>query len=460
MNRTAFILFFILVFSGSSKIHADTLTVGNIAIEGNVHTKENYILRHLTIKSGQLLTPEQLQNEIDHSEKQLFNTSLFLEVNINTQINRQAVDILVRVKERWYFFAAPVVELADRSFNEWWVDHGHRLNRVDFGLNLQYKNMWGRNERLTVASQSGYSTVFGLEYQIPYLNKKQNSGLSALFLYDRNFEVAYGISSTNKLQYVRSHTMQRQRIITELSYTYSSNVRIKYSLDAGYKYVQIQDGLAKLNPDYLATDYTWQKWFLINYRFEANFLDRYFYPLNGYLIEFSLSKQGLGVFNDVNYWQTNAGMAFFHPLSNRFSYGGGFKVNWSNTDYYFLGSPALGYRKNYLRSFEYYLISGKSTILNRNEVKFEWIKKNVKLNILENAEKFNPVPVELYLKAWFDQGYCQGAANSSYMLTDKWLYSFGLGVDFVCYYDIVIRLEPGINSLGEAGVFLNFQKGI
>lgn len=41
------------------------------------------------------------------------------------------------------------------------------------------------------------------------------------------------------------------------------------------------------------------------------------------------------------------------------------------------------------------------------------------------------------------------------VLQNSLLYGTGVGIDFVTYYDKVLRVEYGINGLGESGLFLH-----
>ena len=41
-------------------------------------------------------------------------------------------------------------------------------------------------------------------------------------------------------------------------------------------------------------------------------------------------------------------------------------------------------------------------------------------------------------------------------LDNKFIYGTGMGLDFVTYYDKVLRLEYGINDMGETGLFIHF----
>ena len=41
--------------------------------------------------------------------------------------------------------------------------------------------------------------------------------------------------------------------------------------------------------------------------------------------------------------------------------------------------------------------------------------------------------------------------------SNEFLYGYGLGIDFVTYYDIVFRVEFSANKFGETGLFLHFN---
>jgi hypothetical protein len=40
-------------------------------------------------------------------------------------------------------------------------------------------------------------------------------------------------------------------------------------------------------------------------------------------------------------------------------------------------------------------------------------------------------------------------------LSNEWQYSYGIGYDYVTYYDLVFRFEYAINKLNEHGLFFH-----
>ena len=88
------------------------------------------------------------------------------------------------------------------------------------------------------------------------------------------------------------------------------------------------------------------------------------------------------------------------------------------------------------------------------------IKKNtIDLRTLfKNFDKFH---YSLFLNAFGDAGYAIDNLNAATNpLANKLQYSYGLGLDFVSYYDLVIRFEGSINALKEPGFYINFTKPI
>ncbi|WP_341838458.1 POTRA domain-containing protein [Chitinophaga pollutisoli] len=99
------------------------IVVRDIVVTGNKRTRRSIILREIGIKPGDTLRLRNLQVILETNRKQLLNTSLFLNVLTNVKDwNGNEANIVFDVWERWYLLAFPVFKLADRNFNQWWVE--------------------------------------------------------------------------------------------------------------------------------------------------------------------------------------------------------------------------------------------------------------------------------------------------------------------------------------------------
>jgi len=73
-------------------------------------------------------------------------------------------------------------------------------------------------------------------------------------------------------------------------------------------------------------------------------------------------------------------------------------------------------------------------------------------------KQFNKSHFSIYATIFSDIGYTKN--NTDYLnnsLTNSILWGRGFSIDYVTYYDKLLRIEFSINKLGEKGVFLHFS---
>jgi hypothetical protein len=72
-------------------------------------------------------------------------------------------------------------------------------------------------------------------------------------------------------------------------------------------------------------------------------------------------------------------------------------------------------------------------------------------------EKFNKIPIHIYLGSYFDLGYVDAKkSNSLGFLENELMVGGGASIDLVTYYDLVFRTELSVNRFNEKGIFLHF----
>ena len=73
-------------------------------------------------------------------------------------------------------------------------------------------------------------------------------------------------------------------------------------------------------------------------------------------------------------------------------------------------------------------------------------------------DQFNKSHYSLFLGFFSDLGYViDKQTNLQNPLANTVLWSSGVSLDYVTYYDKLLRIEFSINHLGEKGVFLHFS---
>jgi hypothetical protein len=160
--------------------------INKIIIDGNARTKPQIILREITFSEGDSVPSDELMKKMQESRNHLQNLGLFNEVVVNIKDwSEKNVDVSVSVKERWYTFPIPALDLYDRNFNVWWVDHEHSIKWLQLGLRFYQQNM--RAAMKICSYQHCLAIRRFLEHHITFrtLTENKRSGYDLQFLITR-----------------------------------------------------------------------------------------------------------------------------------------------------------------------------------------------------------------------------------------------------------------------------------
>lgn len=440
----------------------DTVVVSDLIITGNHITRLSVITRELYIHEGDTLGQEVYLRAIERTRENLMNTGLFNFVTITQQpVGDRDLVVIIDLKERWYIFPVPIFEMVDRNFNEW-VKTGD-WSRVNYGAYLNWDNFRGRNESLKFLFRWGYSQRIGISYSIPYINKNQEEGMSFGFGYGRNREANYGVENSEQLLLKNIDSYVRKDISASFRYTRRNGFYNTGTFGVDYRYNSISDTLAQLNPDYLGKGRTSQELIVISWQFRRDRRDYKVYPLKGYLVDFDIVKNGVGLLKnepDLLYLQSQ--FKYFHKFSERWFWASSVKGKLSGrSDAPYFNQRGFGFLNDFVRGYEYYVIPGQNFFLNRNSLKFALLPTRVISLPFNFLEKFRTIPYAFYLNANFDAGYVRDRQfKDRNPLANRWIYGYGVGLDYVTYYNLVLRVEYSFNRSGESGFFLHFTAPI
>jgi hypothetical protein len=232
----------------------------------------------------------------------------------------------------------------------------------------------------------------------------------------------------------------------------------RHTLRISYISRTFNDSLLKV-PGYLPDSSHHLNYFSIYYQYKNDHRDRQFYPLKGSYFDFEIDQNGIRAAH-VNELFLKANIRKYLQLFNRWYFASGFTLKVTLTPqpaYLFL--KGLGYGREFVRGYEYYVIDGKDFILWKNNFKFAILPEKVFSVDFLRSRKFNTVPYALYLNVFCDAGYAgndQPAVADGNTLTNSLLVGYGAGFDFTTYYDVVLRLEFSMNGKGEPGIYLHF----
>jgi len=456
-----FLFFPLLLFSVFAQAQNNVI-ISSLTFEGNKITRERILLREMTFREGQSISRSQLNYHLDRSKGNIWNLQLFNFVEIDTcWFSQTEIDIVVRVTERWYVWPIPFVEFADRNLSEWWETK--RWDRLDYGTLIKWSNFRGRREELTLHLRFGYNNQYEIRYEVPYLDHAQKWGIGFQGGYRQGREVAYTTVGNKRVFYKNPNKYIRKESFGAISPTWRPNLYNVHKLEVGYARYWILDSVAKLQPEYFGAGENLAKYFSIEYEVLRDVTDYTDYPLKGYRFELRLRKDGLRILDSpIDLWSLEVEFAKYWQLHKRwyFAHAQKIKVSSTNGQAYSL-QQGLGYERDFVRGYEYYVIDGQHFGLLKTALKWAILPfRKVKLKFLKSS-KFNTLPLAIYANLNFDLGYViDNQFNQGNPLAGSMLLGGGLGIDLVTFYDISWRFEYSMNKNLEHGFFVHFTKHI
>lgn len=455
-----------LLFLFLVNLEGQTIEINNVKIQGNQKTRDKIILREMLFETGDRLSDSLFLEQLERSRQLVMNTGLFNEANFTVEeLGAGKVDILISVVEAWYIYPVPVFELIDRNFNVWWVEQNHSLDRINFGIEFAHLNFTGQKDKLKLTAKSGYTQSYMLKYSLPFIDRAQTLGILTEVGYARNRELNYN-SVDNKQLFFKDpdsrFILQRFQAVSGL--VYRPGHHLTHSLRLRYQQNQIDDYIAnELNPDFFLNGRKLQRAFFLNYHFIYDFRDVRSYPLSGNLFSAEIRKEGLGLFKDRNALNINLHYDHYWPLSETWSTGVNVSTKTSliRQQQPFNEYRALGFGRNTLYGYEYYVVNGMDMALAKGFLRVRLTKDELKFGKFIPIKAFRKMPIKVYLN--LNQGL--GIVNDPYTreinpFSNRVLWGGGLGLDIVLYYDKVFRFQYSYNHLWEHGLFLHFNTNI
>lgn len=457
---------------------APYIKISQVEVSGNKRTKDRILIRELDFKIGDTLATfelvnqnrisgqkrfvsndsSQLARELQYSRENIINTKLFLTVDFHLDsINIDEYKLNIEVKERWYFWAFPVIKLDYPNLNDWLKDPD--LDLISKGIFTSHNNLWGLSHQASLIATWGSSSAYGLGYYIPWIGNGQKIGIRFGGIYKNSGVVEYGSLDNERQMMYNKNSMQE--------YLLSSTVIIRPGLynyatikmDGGY--IAVSDTLHSTAPNYLPDNKS-------NISMVNLYLDYYYdsrnnraYPLKGNYLKAFVDKRGLGIIShDVDYFYYGIDFHFYQKIGKKFYMAEMLKLVKSSSEnipYYFQQTLTSG--KDFIRGYDYYALRGDDMYYFKNNFKYELIKPGIRKPKKEKHQdsKFRCIPYAFYLNLFADAGYLADNFNgSTNSLNNKFLYSWGLGIDFISYYDLVLRFEYAFTSIGTHGFFFGF----
>ncbi|WKN40481.1 POTRA domain-containing protein [Tunicatimonas pelagia] len=453
------------VRTDSAQFLSDFITIDRIFVLGNRITKQSIIERELSISEGLTFPAYELNKLLKEDRKKLMNTRLFLDVDLHVvEIQPGQADVIIRVAERWYTVPTPYLALpaAVRNINVFLDDPDWNL--LTYGIKFTQFNFRGRNERLAAIAQFGFTREFSIEYSIPYVDAAQKNGIEVGFSYSENRNTNY-MTRDHRFQFSNNVldaplNPALREVIASLGWSYRPSYYNTHGITLSYSDALVADTVLGLNPDYFTHGDNRQQYFMLNYTARGDYRDFIGYPLKGYQWRTSVSKLGLGIFDHIDIFRVSGSYSHFLDLGKGFYF--------ATSAYGYFSTPrfqpyanfrGLGYRGLWLRGYELDVIEGQSFVMNQNTIRKRIFDREFDFSRIIPIDQFNVIPLSIYLKGYIDQGYVSNTIpyEQSDRLSNRYLMGYGLGIDFVTFYDSVFRVEYSWKIDGTNGPYYSFR---
>jgi len=448
----------ILLISFAYSVSGQFIHIDSILFKGNEKTKNQILIRELDFNPGDSVTINTLDARLEYNRRKLMNTNLFIWVKADlNQLPNGHLKISFEFLEQWYILGYPIFQLADRNLNDWW-SRGRDLNRSIYGIHFIHNNFQGRNEKLMIKAETGFTQRLDFTYSNPYLDKKKTLGLAVNASYSTSKIMPYE-TRNDTLQYLTTEKILRER------WSGGINLRKRFkfydlqTLELKYTHTVISDTIVKLNPNYFALNTKEQNFTQLLYSYSYDFRDLIAYPLRGRKFDITFNKVGLLPADQVDFWEITGAIAYFFDLGSHFFLTTQVKGKISkNTNIPYANIRGLGYGNEIVRGYELNVLDGTSYFLNRNTIKFQLLNKVFKLPFLP-IKQFNQIPIAIYPTAFYDFAYVNNnfSANEN-KLVNQWISGGGLGFDVVTYYNLVCKFGFPVTNGSEIGMVIGIGR--
>ncbi len=473
MKRIILLCFCWSVYCVYSQENNAYLKVRNIVIAGNKKTKAFVIHREMTIHENDSFPAKEMDAILLQQRLNIFNIGLFNDVNVNIKNwEDDSLDLFIQVRERWVIIPVPIIKFADRNVVEWWKQYNHDFKRLQYGAQINYGNLTGRNDVLQFGVSFGFAQRLDIGYAIPQFNrKKEQVGLSIFYTMLRTKRIAFN-TVDDKLAFMDlGQSWQLQKIEVNPQISYRRKIHTTHYFSLGYGLSAISDSAFHANPNYFLGDRR-QQYFKIGYSYIADYRNVRAYPTKGWYMALNFNNYGLGFMKTR---MTVAGFQlskyFQWKKQPRFSAAAMIKWQFSwplKQPYNLQNTKSLGYDENAIRGYELNVMDGQHYVLFKNEYRFQVFSfqlskiqkfKGKNAGVLNSSLAY--LPLNLYLTAYFDAGYVWDryfTENNQYK--NKWQFGYGMGLNFVTFNSKLFRIEYSVNRYLKKGVYLHFEQPI
>jgi outer membrane protein assembly factor BamA len=439
-----------------AKQPADSTSVfiKQVHINEGLNTKYKVIRREISVAEQGLYNKEILIVECEESARRLRNLGQFGLVRYNIEfLVKDTVIVHFEIKERGPFGGTLNAALADRNFNVWIRDYDAKLSRVNFSASGSHDNLFGLRKRLRVTTTIGFNTAASVDIFSPSVAKYLNFGYHCNASWGMYKEYYTQIKNGRQVFTRHNNAVVQQ----QLSGTVEVFVRPQYSyfLIGGLDYaaISVDDTLLEINDGLLGNKRSRLSYIEPHLAYRYSKVDVEAYPQQGERIRIRAGSKINNGNSLHNYIQLYASK--FWRLTPRWLLSTWAQAKAStNPSRAFIFQNAFGFRTDYVRGYEYYVVNGEHALLSRFDLKYKIVRKNFDYKFWRWNLGYT---WGIYPKVFADIGRAYAAPYqlAQNPLANTRLSTVGVGLDAILEGSTSVRIEYALNHLNQKGLFLH-----
>jgi len=217
----------------------------------------------------------------------------------------------------------------------------------------------------------------------------------------------------------------------------------------------VDDTVVDLNPFYLDYGKTQTGFLSAKYEFVCDSRDNTTYPLRGKYMRARLYKYGLHTgLDSLDHYKIDLKTVAFLPLYNRWSGAYYLSAALMSQNQPYVLNNRFG-TEDYFGGYELEVIPGNWYVAAKTALRYTLVKPRFFTLKFIPFTQFNRVPVSLYCSSIVSLAYINND-NGGY-LNNRIIYSSGLSLDFVTYYDKMVSFQLTVNDMNKLGFFIHVE---
>jgi outer membrane protein assembly factor BamA len=428
------------------------LMVKDVIITGNDITKEEIILREMSLRKGSKFNIENYEDDV----RKIYNLGLFTKVDITpVPVSGKEILLNVKVQERWYIYPLPQGGIEDGEWAKKWV-----------GLKIKWDNFRGRNETALLNFRILYNPSIHASYSVPWIGEKLHlyASLGGGYSKTRNKSLeAVGRTSGGEVITADEEDYDNTEYFAQLTVGKYITERLSVFTDLDYNHLRVSQYDTGRTVSPTGVDKYLTGGFGIKYdsRDILEFATKGYYVKTNFLVYGFLDKL-------INFQRFNFESQSFIPVHFTKDYYVTVASRFFTTLARGEVIPAyqhvyLGYSEDYVRGWKGPAFEGEDKIVIFNELRIPIIKPRYigakKIMVVRNMPFIGKLNLKygLYLTLLYDIGTVFDRNEN--IFKKRFLSGTGIGLNVILPFGYVLRTEwnfrLGKPTVGQLGLSLS-----